>query len=374
MKTGKRIQVTTSTGRGGRESLPLALHRAWKQRGIECVLLGGQGTPLAVEHAADVVPVPRGYLGLAREVRAHVKTTMLASHGAPPIVISHFTHDLPALRIALRGMPNVPLMVIKHVSPGRPKKDLAHRWSYARVTRLLAVSEYVAAKCRRVYPIAPELIAVWHPGIDVSRFAFNAQNRTRIRDEHRATDEQQIIGYIGRVTPNKGLEDLLGAFQSLVRDHPAACLWIVGGVSPDEREYEAGLHQLVRDSGLGDAVRFCGHQDSVQDYISALDLFVTPSREEAFGLTTIEAMASGRPVAGFRAGGTAEIVAEGETGLLADPHGDAVLNLKIAISAILSDPERSRVLGEAGRVRALQRFSIEAMTSRLDGEIQACHK
>jgi glycosyltransferase involved in cell wall biosynthesis len=282
------------------------------------------------------------------------------------VIVCHFTHDLGSLRWALRGRDDIRLIVIKHVSPGPPKTDWLHRWMYKRVDRLLGVSEFVAQKCRSSYPIDPARVGVWYPGVDVDRFAFSEGARQQIRARYKTDDAHIVIGYVGRVTPNKGLEDLLAAFHALYQDHTNARLWIVGGPSADEQDYDAGLRGWVESHGLAQGVMFCGYQEDVPAYMSALDIFVTPSREESFGLTTVEAMAAARPVVGFDVAGTGEIVRHDESGGLASPAGDTAHNLTTALRGILSNPECLPVLGEGGLSRSRNLFSHSAMRERLE--------
>jgi glycosyltransferase involved in cell wall biosynthesis len=95
-------------------------------------------------------------------------------------------------------------------------------------------------------------------------------------------------------------------------------------------------------------------------------VFVAPSRYESFGLVYVEAMARSRPVIGCRAGGIPEVIAEGRTGLLADP-GDPE-SLACSMIRLGSDPALRRAFGEAGRRDFAERFSAEAM-ARLSADL-----
>ncbi len=349
--------------------MPLAIHRFWRTAGIPSVLLAGEGTPLSRRGEDQVDVVPRGRLGLAKAVRRVIQSHGQASKQAP-LLVSHFTHDLGSLRWALRGRPDIRLVVIKHVSPGPPKSDPLHRWIYKRVDLLLGVSEFVAEKCRSAYPIPNERIDVWHPGVDPNRFAFSETARRGIREHHAATDDQVIFGYVGRVTPNKGLEWLLDAFLGLTADIKNARLWIVGGSSANEHQYEENMRRTVAAHKCGDRVTFTGYQDVVHEYMSALDIFVTPSCEESFGLTTVEAMLTGRSVIGFDIAGTGEIVVDGETGILVDPQRDRVNGLREAIVRMCNDREGAEAMGQAGRSRAVEVFSHQAMIERLERHLR----
>jgi glycosyltransferase involved in cell wall biosynthesis len=106
-----------------------------------------------------------------------------------------------------------------------------------------------------------------------------------------------------------------------------------------------------------------GHVPDPAAIMSAVDVLVIPSDKESFGRVAVEAMAASVPVVGTRGGGVAEIVLDGETGLLAAPDDAAALADRIA--ALVADPARRARLGAAGRVRAENEFSLEASGARM---------
>jgi glycosyltransferase involved in cell wall biosynthesis len=129
------------------------------------------------------------------------------------------------------------------------------------------------------------------------------------------------------------------------------------GLGPLEAETRA----LVRELGLDDAVFLPGRLE-IRGWLERADVFVHTSRWEGFGLVLLEAMLAGLPVAATRVSAVPEVVADGETGLLVEP-GDAEA-LAAALDTLLANPERARELGEAGRNRARERFSVARMAER----------
>jgi glycosyltransferase involved in cell wall biosynthesis len=366
-ETTQLIQVTTSLGWGGWETLPLAIHRWRLERNMPSQLVVATGSRLA-DHAGNTdgaIAIPRGRAALARALRR-----ILRKRSGESVIVCHFTRDLASIRAALIGDTCTPLLVVKHVSPGPPKHDLGHKFLYRRVNRLLAVSEYVRQKCARVYPIDVSKTSVWHPGVDTDRFAFDPELRERLRTEAGVTPDAIVMGYVARITPNKGLEDLIDAAGQLHESYPYLRLWIAGSSSPDERAYEQSLHERIATLGIAGMVRFAGWQEKPEGFLSAIDLFVVPSQREAFGLSTVEAMACARPVVGFKAAGTAEIVADQETGLLADPDGNAAANLKGTIRVFLNQSERILEMGQQGRARVEALFSHRSMMDRLHSSLR----
>jgi glycosyltransferase involved in cell wall biosynthesis len=141
---------------------------------------------------------------------------------------------------------------------------------------------------------------------------------------------------------------------------PEATFLLVGRDSGTLEETKAS----VRERGIGAAVRFLGSRSDVPDLLRACDLFVHPSREEGFSNAILEAMAAGLPVAAFDVGGNAEAVVHGETGLLA-PARDAGA-LARALAELLGDEGRRKRMGEAGRRRAAECFSLDRMVAEME--------
>ncbi len=175
-----------------------------------------------------------------------------------------------------------------------------------------------------------------------------------------------MILFVGRLEVRKGIDTLLEALPEVLRNFPNAVVHIVGrdcgspqGVSWQEL-WLRGRARHVPDG----RVRFHGEvSQEVRDrFYEACDVFVAPSRYESFGLVYLEAMARAKPVVGCRVGGIAEVVADGETGLLVPP-GDPVA-LAEAILRLLRDPAERERMGRAGRERCRTVFSPKVLAQR----------
>lgn len=160
----------------------------------------------------------------------------------------------------------------------------------------------------------------------------------------------QVIGFVGRLSDQKGCEYLIRAAPSVLSKHPAAKFLLIGD-GPER----ARLELLAQTLGVAGAVEFAGYQPQPAELIPNTSLVVIPSIYDPFPLVTVEAMALGRPVVGSSVGGIPEAVADGETGILVpprDPHAIAA-----AIDRLLDSPSLLNQMGEAGRRRARERYS-----------------
>jgi len=164
----------------------------------------------------------------------------------------------------------------------------------------------------------------------------------------------------GRLVHEKGHIDFLDALV-LLRAEGRQLIATLAGNGP----MRAALEQQIEKLGLADCVIITGavaHNELLGAMESA-SLVVVPSRFEGFGLTALEAMALGRPVVATTAGGLPEIIEHGETGWLVPPQDPA--QLAQAIAELMDDVPLRKRLGEAGRLRAQQQFSLQAITARL---------
>lgn len=168
-----------------------------------------------------------------------------------------------------------------------------------------------------------------------------------------------VLAASGRFGREKGFDVLLKSLALI----PETSLILIGD-GPERAELEL----LARDLGLAERVRFTGWVDEPRELVAGADLFVTPSRAEAFGLATLEAMEAGLPVVATNVGGIPELIGDGDSGVLVDPERPAVLAR--AIVELLRDEPRRRELGRRARLRARQHFSA-ATTARSFADLYA---
>jgi glycosyltransferase involved in cell wall biosynthesis len=207
--------------------------------------------------------------------------------------------------------------------------------------RLVAVSKatrdyYV----RRGVPASR--IRVVHNAIDLSRFSQQQGARDAVRAELGLTPDEPVLISVAMLRPGKGVGSLLRALRLLVDRGFAGSLVLVGDGSERAR-----LEATARDLELGDRVRFLGQRSDVPRLLSAADLYVLPSRAEAFPTVLMEAAACGLASVATRVGGVPEIIRHGENGLLV-PVGDSKA-MASAIQGLLAEPQRrARLAGRAG--------------------------
>ena len=220
---------------------------------------------------------------------------------------------------------------------------------------VLPFSGAAARFARDQLGVPGEKIRIVYFGIETQRFAdVPATARPRIRAELGVSPDQVLVGSLGALTDQKGYDFLVEALPDVVGTYPEARFVVAGHGHRRQR-----LEQRARALGVADRIRFVGHRDDVPEFLSALDLFVLPSRWEGLPIAAVEAMAAGCPVVLSRVDGNAELISHGETGYLVEPNCPA--SLARGIDAALRSPRERATVARRGQAAVLGTFSRRRM-------------
>lgn len=221
-------------------------------------------------------------------------------------------------------------------------------------------SQVCAAAQQRMRPQRATFVV--HPGITVVDLPSEPE-REALRAELRIPSDRFVVGIVGRLQPWKGQHRLIQAVAQLRSSGVPAHGLIVGGdayeLSPD---YAKSLQALVADLGLGRHVTTTGQVADGARLISAMDMLVSASDSEPFGIVLLESMARGVPVVAVASGGPTEIIEDGSSGMLV-PSSDPDL-IAAAIRRASEDPGLRLRLARAGRERVEDLFTAERMAER----------
>ena len=281
--------------------------------------------------------------------KMHVLGALARPGGAP--LVWHL-HDFPAAQAGGNGAEPAANRILHGLS-GLPRLAVAN-------------SEAVAAAYRQRLPrLAPKLRVV-HNGVNVE--AFRHGDRAAMRARLGFGPDEFVVGMVAIFAPWKGHRVFLEAARRVRAQAPEARFLIVGDDIYDTSGHGQGraqLEALAANLGLQEAARFTGFiAEDIAGAYAALDVLVHASTApEPFGRTIIEAMAAGVPVVAARGGGVAEIVSDGENGLLTPP-GDAVA-LADSLLRLQADAGLRRHLAEAGLKRVRDRFSEAAVSAAM---------
>lgn len=366
--THKVMHICLSDGWGGLEMYPARIIPELQRQGWEAHGLALAGSRVAESlMAAGIEPltVPtRGRALLqAGRVLAYLKRHDIGA------LHCHKSSDLRLGALLATLRPSLKLFFTDHMGVTRPKKDPYHRWAYGRVTRLFAISEATRQRNLAAFPLDEARIRRLYLGIDLAAYTPQMKEATRdtVRRELGVGPGQVAIALPGRLTDGKGHEVWLEGLARLSERAPDLA-WhgvLIGGITAREgsdEAYVARLRERIATLGLEDAITFAGFRPDLPRVFEALDIVCVPSRNEAFGLTVVEAMAAGKAIIGAASGAIPELL-DADCGRLADPESGE--DWAEAMAELGHDAALRHRLGQAGRAKAERDFAIAAHVKAL---------
>ncbi len=234
-------------------------------------------------------------------------------------------------------------------------------WAFDGIRRIayLNIERRAARWCRAIIAVSsferdvglslgigpPERYRVIANGIDAQRFARASQ----------PVPGRMVM--VARFVSQKDHVAAVRAMALLRRTQPEAMLQFVG-----EGPLQGDVERLVDSLGLRDRVSFLGERSDVPELLAQASCCLLATHYEGCSLAVLEAMAAGLPVVATRVGGMSEVVSDGETGILVDPHPAAIAR---ALDTLIADPMLARSMGDAARLEVRRRLSRERMVAEM---------
>lgn len=345
---------------GGLEAVVRTLAREQTRRGTD-VHVGAVVEPEAVPHSfvektgGDGVPVTtlevphRRYLAEVREVRG------LLERVDPGVVHTHgYRADVVEGTVARRA--GRPVVSTVHGFTGGGLKNRVFEWLQRRSLRaydaVVAVSRPMAAGLRED-GVEPDRIHVvpnaWDPG-------GRPLEREEARRELDLPPDEYVLGWVGRLSSEKGPDVFLRAVAELAADGRDVAASVVG-----EGPRRAELEEMGRELGIGDSVRFHGLVPDAAELYRAFDVFVLSSRTEGTPVSLFEAVHARVPVVATRVGGVPDVVGPEEAKLVS-PEDPAALAR--AVADVRRRPDLARERSRSAARRLEEEFSVEPWLER----------
>ncbi|MFF0711919.1 glycogen synthase [Streptomyces bauhiniae] len=313
-----------------------------------------------------------------------VDLSMAAALQGSDLVHSHTWYAGLAGHLAklLYGIPHV--TTAHSLEPLRPWKaeqlgggyalsSWAERTAIESADGVIAVSGAMRDDILACYPaLDRDRVHVVHNGIDTR--LYRPDPGTDALRRHGIDPERPYVLFVGRITRQKGVPQLLRAVREIDPDTQVVLCAGAPDTPEIDREFRDRFQELsaVR-AGVFWIPQMLPRAEVVQ-LLTHAAVFVCPSVYEPLGIVNLEAMACGTPVVASRVGGIPEVVDHGSTGLLVDTDGDFEGNLARALDSVLADPVAARRMGEAGRARAVGEFGWDAVARRTAGLYEEIRK
>ncbi len=240
------------------------------------------------------------------------------------------------------------------------KHDIGYRFLRRFTDLVLPVSGQVREFCIERDGLDPRKVVTLYNGVDVRRLDQEEGSET-LRASLGLQDASHLISTVANLRPVKGIDVMIRAMAAVRRKFPRACFVIAG--LPHDHDYAQELNDLCQELGVTGNVRFAGNQEKIGRFLKMTQVFCLPSRSEGFSNALIEAMACNLPCVATRVGGNGEALEEGVSGYLVESEDAEAMAGRIL--DLLENPERARQMGAAARRAVEERFTIEAMESKL---------
>lgn len=365
----KILQISSAQSLGGGERHLADLANGCAARGHEVHLALRPNSPLVGElkqvNKEKVTTLP---LRNSLDAKSARELSKLVRRNQIRIVHAHMARDYPLAAYAVRQNKEARLIITRHVL--FPLNRL-HRITLSGAARIIAVSQAVASQLRADGVARPEKISVVLNGIDTTRFedAKRRFDREQFLRSWNLPRDTLLVGTVGELLPLKGQAEFLRAAAQVLKQHPNAYFFIAGVDQSHGNEHRIALEKLTGELNLSDRVRMVGWLEDLAQLYCALDVFVSASHTESFGLAIAEAMACSVAVVATETEGAREIIQPGETGLLV-PVGD-VHRLAKAVLEFLDDKDRRVRLGSAAQQSVVRQFSLERMIDETEAIYRA---
>lgn len=289
------------------------------------------------------------------DLRSISELRRIATHGNYDIIHSHgYKADLYS-RLALDRTRHVKIATV-HNWPTKTLKMRAYasldKFALRSFTRIVAVSDAVAQELVRS-GVPFHKITLIENGVDPTVFRNGTD---RIRAELNLQNVP-VIGYVGRLAPEKGLDVLLNSIPGIIKHCPVVHVILVG-----DGPLRNQLVELAQTLEIGSRVKFLGVRRDMADIYRAIDILVLPSRDEGLPMTILEALAAGKAVVASSVGQIPHVIHNYETGLLVQP--DSRQQLTDVIVELLRFPQLMDKLSLQGQQLVDREFTAETMAKK----------
>jgi len=269
------------------------------------------------------------------------------------IVIANVGKDIRLAGLAAKFVSGVSVIALHQVDR-EIKNNLRYRITYNSLADMIVVNSFATKNTllKSAAWLLDEKIKVVYHGIDYEKYSVT--NTKNIRTELGLSQQDFIIGFVGRLNVQKGVKYMLDAFKLVAEEFKNVHLVIAG-----TGELERMVKEFATKFNLEDRIYLLDFRKDIPDLMRTFDIFLLPSLWEGFGIVLIEAMAAGKPVVATSTSSIPEIVEDNRSGILVPPENTGAISN--ALKKLISEPELRIKYGKEGQKIVREKFTIERM-------------
>ncbi|MFZ3136297.1 MAG: glycosyltransferase family 4 protein [Thermodesulfovibrionales bacterium] len=363
------MQITHDLNIGGLQKIvsdiALYLDKSRYQVTVCALREGGMLENELVNNNIKVIKLPAAKNGV--DYLAFWKLYKILRDERPHIIHTHNTQPFVEGGLAA-WLARVPVCI--HTEHGRQfpdkKRYMFAEWLFSHyVDQIVAVSESAKKDLVTYEKISSDKIQVIMNGIDGNKYNGNIDRNIKLKELGIDTNYDFILGFAGRLSPEKGLTYLLKAMSIIVSKYPSTLLLIAG-----EGVLMADLKKETEQLNLNNNIKFSGPRSDIPEIMNILDMFVLPSLREGLPLVLLEAAAASLPIVATDVGGSKDIVKDGVNGLLVKSQDEQ--SLAKAIEYLIKNNDIKKTFGRYSFEVFKRSFAIEKMIYSYEAIYEHC--
>ncbi len=356
------LQISSAKTFGGGERHLVDLCRGLTERGHEVFVVLRPTNEW--QHKLDFLPPENIFHSSIRNafgIFSAQKIANFVNRKNVEIVHAHVARDYIPASLVCRTSKNAKFVLTRHVLfPMKP----FHRFALGNLSKAVAVSNAVEKNLRNIFPLGK--VKVISNGINTKD--LTEENRRKMREEfrflHNIPFDAPVIGIVGELKELKGQRDFVLAASEIAKRSDNAFFVVVGKDNSTNQQFRRDLKRTVKIFELKNRFLFLDWIDDMQSLLASLDILVSASHSESFGLAILEAMANRTAIVATETEGAKEILRNNETALLV-PLKEPV-KIAEAVEILLNDAEKRKSLAEKAQIFAAEKFSLKEMIDKTE--------
>ena len=335
------------------------------ERGHKCYLFCVEGSPIHQNaEGVDVVLINRNKKSFDRK-NAKIVRKKLESLKVD-VLWYNDKRDLSLVALVKAKMKDkIRTLYQQCMQIGIDKKEWWHTARFKRIDYWVTPLNYLKTQVGERTKFDLNKVHVIHQGLDMDAFVNAIPERSQARKHFNLKEDDLVVGMIGRIDFAKAQRFVMDVVSDMQKDHPHLKMLMVGNKTEGEwEEYYNDIVSEIETNHSDASIQLYPFMKDVGTFYSAIDIFVMASKNETYGMVTIESMISGNVIAGTQAAGTEELLNDGQYGYYFNWQ-DAD-SLKLALQAILDNPDKAQQKAIDGKDYARGKFSYQSELDQIE--------